>query len=275
MYNRKVAQTVWFSLILLFCILMVFPFIWMTMISFKRPLELILEPNRIIPRTMYLKNYILILGAKYRYYILFINSIKISVINVVGNLVTSSLAGYAFARLKFKGRDFFFLLILATLMIPPQVTIIPRFILFHWMGLVDTHYSLILPGLFSVIGTFMMRQFFLQIPFELSESAYIDGASEYRTFFQVIFPLAKPAIISIIVINFTWHWNDFQNPLIFLRSQKLFTIPLGLNFFAEENDTQLELVATASVLSSLPMIVVFIIAQRHFITGLTSGGIKG
>jgi multiple sugar transport system permease protein len=121
----------------------------------------------------------------------------------------------------------------------------------------------------------MMRQFFLQIPFELSESAYIDGASEYRTFFQIILPLAKPAIVSIIIINFTWHWNDFQNPLIFLRSQKLFTIPLGLNFFAEENDTQLELVATASVLSSLPMIIVFVIAQRHFITGLTAGGIKG
>jgi len=254
---------------------MLIPFIWMLMISFKLPIELIQKPMQFFPDSFNLVNYRHILQPRFGFGQMYINSIKITSINVVGGIFTSALAGYAFARLSFKGRDFIFLLYLSTLIIPPEITIIPRFILFDKIGIIDSHLSLILPGLFSVIGTFMLRQYFLQVPFELSEAACIDGACEYRTFFQIILPLAKPALMSILILNFSWHWNDYQSPLVFLRSRSLMTLPLGLNFFADENSDFKHLVATASVLTSFPMIMVFLAAQKYFIKGLTAGAIKG
>jgi len=163
---------------------------------------------------------------------------------------------------------------LATLMIPPQVTLIPRFMQFTWMGITNSHLALIFPGVFSIIGVFLMRQYYMQIPFELSESAYIDGASEYRTFYQIILPMTKPAIVAIIIITFNWQWNDYENPLIFLRTSSLFTLPLGLSAFSDENGTKFELVSAASILACVPMIAVFVVAQKQFISGLTAGSLK-
>lgn len=254
---------------------MIIPFIWMLMISFKFPIELMQNPTRFFPESFNLNNYRHILQPRFRFGQMYLNSIKVTSINVLAGIFTSALAGYAFARLNFKGRDFIFLLYLSTLIIPPEITIIPRFILFDKIGIIDNHLSLILPGLFSVIGTFMLRQYFLQVPFELSESACIDGANEYRIFFQIILPLAKPALMSILIINFSWHWNDYQSPLVFLRSRSLMTLPLGMNLFAEEHSDFKHLIATAGVLASFPMIIVFLSAQKYFIKGLTTGAIKG
>jgi len=252
----------------------VFPLISTVLMSFKGSFELMKFPDRLLPLAPTWDNYAAVLTNKYNYPLLYLNSIKITAFNVTGCVVTSVLSGYAFGRLKFPGRDGFFMLYLATLMIPPQVTLIPRFMQFTWMGITNSHLSLMLPGIFSVIGVFLMRQHYRQIPFELSESAYIDGASEYVTFFRVILPMTRPAIMAIVITTFTWQWNDYENPLIFLRSSSLYTLPLGYSAFSDENGTKYELVSAASILACLPMIAVFVFAQKQFIAGLAAGSLK-
>ncbi|MDR1062044.1 MAG: carbohydrate ABC transporter permease [Clostridiales bacterium] len=253
----------------------VLPFFWMLSVSFKTPMEIMSAPEKLLPAGFYLGNFGTVLSPRYGFLRMYLNSAKITGINVAGSALTSMLAGYAFARLRFKGRDAIFLIYLATLMIPPQITMIPRYILFDRIGLIDTHLSLILTGMFSVIGVFMMRQYFMQLPGELGEAAAIDGAGMYRTFFQIYAPLAKPAIVTVIIINFTWQWNDYENPLIFLRRQSLFTIPLGLVAFVDANETHMELTAAAAVLGSFPMLALFVAAQKYFVNGLVAGAVKG
>ncbi|MDR1539331.1 MAG: carbohydrate ABC transporter permease [Clostridiales bacterium] len=255
--------------------IVVIPFVWMFSISFKTPMELLKYPERILPASINWSNYRIMLAPQYHYLQMYANSIKVTSINTAGSVLTSMLSGYAFARLRFKGRDAIFMLYLATLMIPPQITIIPRYILFDRIGIINTHLSLIATGIFSIIGVFMMRQYFLQIPAELGESAAIDGAGMYRTFFQIYAPLALPAIMTVGILTFTWQWNDYENPLIFLRSSKLFTVPLGLAAFVDANETRMELKATAGALASIPILIVFVAAQKYFIKGLVSGAIKG
>jgi len=252
----------------------VFPFITTFTTSLKTSFELMKFPTKFLPINATLNNYVTVLSSRYNYPLLYFNSIKITFINVAGCVVTSTLSGYAFGRLKFKGRDAIFLLYLATLMIPPQVTLIPRFIQFTWMGITNTHWSLILPGIFSVIGVFLMRQSFMQIPYELSESAYIDGAGEYRTFFQIIIPTVKPALVTIVITTFNWQWNDYENPLIFLRDKSLFTLPLGLTAFSDENGAKFELICAAAMLACLPLILIFLFIQKQFINGLIVGALK-
>jgi len=255
-------------------LIFIFPFIATIMTSLKTSFEIMKYPAKLLPIRPTFVNYATVLGSRYNYPLLYFNSIKITFINVTGCVVTSTLTGYAFGRLKFKGRDAIFLLYLATLMIPPQVTLIPRFIQFTWMGITNTHWCLILPGIFSVIGVFLMRQYFMQIPFELSESAYIDGAGEYRTFFRIILPTVKPAIVAIIITTFNWQWNDYENPLVFLRDKSLYTLPLGLTAFSDENGAKFELICAASILACLPLIIIFLFIQKQFINGLILGALK-
>jgi multiple sugar transport system permease protein len=269
-----IKKTILTAIILFVGYIFVFPLISTVLMSFKGGFELMKYPERFLPLAPTLENYATVLTNKYNYPLLYLNSIKITSINVAGCVITSVLSGYAFGRLKFPGRDGIFMLYLATLMIPPQVTLIPRFMQFTWMGVTNSHLSLILPGIFSIIGVFLMRQYYRQIPFELSESAYIDGASEYTTFLRVILPMTKPAVMAIVITTFTWQWNDYENPLIFLRNASLYTLPLGFSVFSDENGTKYELVSAASVLACLPMIIVFIIAQKQFIAGLAAGSLK-
>ncbi|MNI51827.1 L-arabinose transport system permease protein AraQ [compost metagenome] len=203
------------------------------------------------------------------------NSIKITAATVVGCLITSSLAGFAFAKIRFKGREGLFLLYLATMIIPSQVLLLPRFITFNWMGLIDTHAAIILPGIFTVFGTFLMRQFFSTIPNELLEAAQIDGAGIFRTFWRICLPLTKPALVTLVILTFTWHWNEYENPLIFLRSKELYTIPLGLTNYMDENTTDYAMIMTASVSALLPLILVVLVCQKWFVEGVASTGLKG
>jgi multiple sugar transport system permease protein len=264
------------AIFLLASAMMVVPFVWMLAISLKTPMEIMEKPAALFPRSFaYFENYKYIFGPAYNLGALYFNSIKVTGANVLGGLATSACAGYAFARLRFKGRDAIFLLYLATLMIPPQVTIIPRFIMFNELGMIDSHLTLILPGLFSVIGTFLLRQYFMQMPFELTEAAKMDGAGEYRIFGQIFLPLAAPALMSVLILNFSWHWNDYQNALIFLRSASKFTLPLGMNVFSDVNSEHLYYIAAAGMASILPVILVFLAAQNYFVKGLTAGAVKG
>lgn len=258
-----------------FALLMIIPYVWMLSTSFKINGEVFNYPIDWIPNTWHFDNYKQVWAGPNPFYLFYLNSIKITGITVFGNLLTSAMAGYAFAKIRFKGRNFLFLLYLATMMIPNQVLLVPRFILFDSLKLINTHYSLILPGLFTVFGTFLMRQFFSTLPGELLEASRVDGAGYWRTFWQICLPLTKPAIVTLLILSFTWHWNEYESPLIFLRDKELYTIPLGLTSYVEEFGTNYVLTMAASVSALLPLLIVVIVCQKWVVEGFASSGLKG
>jgi multiple sugar transport system permease protein len=258
-----------------FALIMILPYIWMISTSFKINGEVFKYPIDWIPKKWHFENYKQVWTGPNPFYLFYWNSIKITGITVIGNLFTSAMAGYAFAKIRFKGRNFLFLLYLSTMMIPSQVLLLPRFILFDSMKLINTHYSLILPGLFTVFGTFLMRQFFSTLPNELLEAARVDGAGYWRTFWQISLPLIKPAIVTLLILSFTSHWNEYEGPLIYLRDKQLFTIPLGLTSYVEEFGTNYVLTMAASVSALLPLLIVVIVCQKWFVEGFASSGLKG
>ncbi|RJX39905.1 carbohydrate ABC transporter permease [Paenibacillus pinisoli] len=272
--NARFVKTAVTSAMLLLAVIILSPFLWMLSASFKIQAEVFNYPIEWIPSTFNLRNYGTVWGEKYQFAQYYWNTIKITVITVIGSLLTSSLAGFAFAKLKFKGRDILFLLYLATMIIPSQILLVPRFIVFDYVGLVNTHMSIILPGIFSVIGTFLMRQFFMTIPGELLEAGKVDGAGYWRIYWQIFIPLAKPALVSLLILTFTWTWNEYENPLIFLRDTSLYTLPLGLTSFVDENGTDYTLMMAASVSALVPLIVIVAFFQKWFVEGISNTGLK-
>lgn len=256
-------------------VIVLVPFIWMISSSFKIPADIFEYPIDWIPRHPVTSNYEEVWGGKYQFALFYWNSAKITFITVVGSIITSSMAGFAFAKLNFRGREFIFLLYLATMIIPSQVLLVPRFILFDRVGLVDTHWAIILPGIFTVFGTFLMRQFFSTLPNEILEAAKIDGTGFWRIYWRICLPLTKPAIVTLLILSFTWHWNEYENPLIFLRTQELFTLPIGLSSFVDEYGANYSLIMAASVSALLPLIIIVAIFQRFFVEGIASSGLKG
>lgn len=207
--------------------------------------------------------------------VFFINSLFVSIVLTAGQVFSSSLAAYAFARLQFRGRDILFLAYLGTLMVPAVVTMIPLFSLFRIFGLTDTYAALILPGLFSAYGTFMLRQFFLSIPKELEEAAIIDGANFWQIYWRVILPLSKPALATLSIFVFLHSWNEFMWPLIVVNSLSLKTLPIGLSYFQDSYSTAWNLLMAGSVIVLLPVLIVFLLGQRFFIKGIVLSGMKG
>jgi multiple sugar transport system permease protein len=280
--NRKLtAHIIITILVSLFAFTMIIPFIWMLSASMKIGVDVIKLPIKWIPEYFYPDNYKQVLNiggiAKrdYHFNLAYFNSLKIAFINLIGSVITSTAAGYAFAKINFRGRNGIFLLYLATMMIPSQITLIPKFTLFSILGLNGTHWPLILPGLITITGTFLMRQFFMQIPNELRESAYIDGASEFRIWLQIMIPVAKPAMASLAMIVFLWNWNNYLDALVFLSHWRLYTIPVALTNFIDESTTDYNLIMAASALALIPVFIVFLAGQRFFIKGLVTGAVKG
>ena len=281
-FNKELITKIIITIIIgCFAITMIIPFLWMISASFKVSADVLKIPIKWIPNYLYLDNYKFVWNIgniaprDYHFALAYFNSIKVTSINVIFSVMTSCLAGYAFAKINFRGSKIVFLLYLATMMIPSQVTMIPKFIIFDKMGIIGSHLTLILPGIVTVTGTFLMRQFFIGVPNDLREAAQIDGAGELRIFWQIILPLAKPAMASLAMIVFMWNWNNFMDPLVFLRDWRTYTIPVALTNFSDENITDYNLVMAASVSALLPVIIVFLAGQKYFIKGLTSGGVKG
>ncbi|WNQ09033.1 carbohydrate ABC transporter permease [Paenibacillus aurantius] len=274
-YGLEIGRLMITVLLLGFSVLMIVPFLWMVSTSFKVNADVFRYPIDWIPDTWHLENYRQVWTGANPFYVYYWNSLKITGLTVAGNLLTSAMAGFAFAKLNFKGRSFLFLLYLSTLMIPGQVLLVPRFILFDWLHLLNTHYALILPGLFTVLGTFMMRQFFTSLPGELLEAARVDGAGYWRMFWQIGLPLTKPALVTLMILTFTWHWNDYESPLIFLRDKALYTIPLGLTNFVEEYGTNYVLLLAASVSALVPVLLVVLAGQKWIVEGIANTGLKG
>jgi multiple sugar transport system permease protein len=247
-------SVIWSIVITCLGLIMIIPFIWMISAALKRPLDVFEYPIRWIPKYWYPQNFITVWNPKNNMLLAYANSAKISIIITVGAVLNSALAGYAFARINFRHRNKIFLLYLATMMIPTQVTMIPKFIMFDFLKLLNTHNALILPGLFTALGTFLLRQAYLQVPKELSEAAKMDGANELIIWGRIITPLIKPSLASLALLVFMGNWNNYEEPLIFLTSRKLFTIPLSLNTFMDEHIADYSLVMAASVSALLPVI---------------------
>jgi len=263
------------AVMLFFGFLMIVPFLWMISTSVKSPAETFVFPFRWIPEKINWSHHLKVWTGPKSFATYYLNSIKIAVFATLGATFLSAFAGYGFSRIPFRGREALFLVYLSMMMIPPQVLFVPKFILFEWIGIYNTHWALILPGMFTIFGVFMMRQFFLGIPQEISESAFIDGAGHLRIFFRIVLPLAKPALATLAIIDFSWHWNDYENALVFLLSEKLYTVPLGLQNFILENTVDYNGMMAAATAGIVPMILVFLIGQKFIVQGITNTAIKG
>ncbi|MEK8127602.1 carbohydrate ABC transporter permease [Paenibacillus filicis] len=260
---------------LFFAVLMVLPFIWMISTSFKTPGEVFEYPISWIPAHPVWEHHIKIWTGKSSFVPYYLNSLKVSLLSMLGATFLSALAAYGFTKVEFKGRDTLFMIYIAMMMVPPQVLFVPKFIMFKWLGIFNTHWALILPGMITIFGVFMMRQFLNSIPKEISESAFIDGAGHLRIFAQIMLPLAKPALATLAIIDFSWHWNDFENALVFLIKRELYTVPLGLQNFIMEFNVDYNGMMAAAAAGILPMLAVFLVGQRFIIQGLSSTAVKG
>jgi multiple sugar transport system permease protein len=257
-------------------IIMVFPFLWMLDASFMTTSEIQSRPPVWLPDEPQFNNYPELLDSMPfgRFYF---NSIIVTAATVSGVLLTSSLAGFAFAKYRFPGREFLFYLILATLMIPFFVTLIPVFFIVRQLGWMDSYQGMVLPSITSAYGIFLMRQFMYSIPDELIDAARIDGASEPLIFWRIVLPLTKPALATLGTFVFIGAWNNFLWPLLVVDSRELYTVPLGLNSlrtFASEA-RNLHLLVSGMVLSTIPTLVLFVFLQRFFIRGIALTGLKG
>jgi multiple sugar transport system permease protein len=269
----KIIATVFLFLIAL---TMALPFLWMISASLKFEADVFKFPVEWIPsRWNAINNYKEVWGGKYSFALFYMNSIKVTVLTTVCQVLVSAMGAYAFSKIKYKFRDGLFLVYLSMMMIPDQVTIVPKFMVFRWLKLFDTHLGLILLGSFSIYGMFLLKQFMMSIPIALSESAKIDGAGHGRIFWQIIMPITKPALVTLMVLKFVWTWNDYQNPLIFLKSENLYTIQLGMTKFMTEYASYYTLIMVAAVCSIIPLLIVFLIGQRYVLEGMTLGAVKG
>jgi multiple sugar transport system permease protein len=264
----------WHLVLIPIAFVMVIPLVWMLVTSLQTLEETRHYPPSLVPSSLQWSNYTDVLQrAPFARW--FANTLIVTVIVVLGNLLFCSLAGYAFARIRFFGREVVFILILATLMVPFQVVIIPSFLIVKDLGLIDTLGALILPNLVSAFGIFMLRQFFRTLPIELEEAARIDGASRLGVLFKIVLPLSGPALATLAVIMFLWTWNDFLWPLITIYSAENMTIQLGLATFQGAHQANTNLLMAANVMSMIPVLVLFFFAQRYFIRGIATTGLKG
>lgn len=255
-------------------ILTLVPIIWMVLTSFKSASEIAAVPPTWWPREWHPENYAAAWNfAPFGRYL--INSAIMVVGITLLQVVTSAFAAYAFARLEFKGRDLLFLLYLGTMMIPVQVTVIPQFILVDQLGWVDTFQGLIIPQAFTAFGVFLLRQFFIGIPKDLEDAARVDGSTRFGCFFRIILPLSGPAIATLGVFAFMFHWNNLLWPLIISSSDATTPVAVGLTRFQGQFGTQWELMMAAGVLATIPVVIVFLIAQRWFVQGITMSGFGG
>lgn len=249
------------------------PLVWMVSSSLKPEAEVLSIPPTFVPTSPQWGNYAEVFD---RIPVFLFNSVKLAALNVVGVLLVSSLAGYAFGRLQFAGRDLAFMVLLATAIIPGIAYLIPQYIVFRQIGWIDTHLPLWVPRVLTpVFATFLMRQSFKTIPTELEDAAKIDGASALTTYWRIMLPQTKPALAAIGVFTFLESWNDLFGPLIFLSSEDLLTLPVALAQFQSEYFTEVSLLMAGATIAVLPVLVVFLVAQRYFIQGITMTGLKG
>ena len=264
---------VYVALIIMACVMLV-PFVWMISSSLKLEKDVFAFPIQWIPEDPQWSNY-QVIWEKVPLLTGFFNTTKLTVCTTILQLVTSSFAAYAFAKLEFKGRDTIFMMYVLTIAIPWQVYMVPQFIMMTNVGLTDSHLGIILMHAFTATGVFLMRQFFMGVPTELLEAARIDGLSEYGIWAKLMLPLSKPAIATLCITSFTFEWNDFMGPLIYLSSTNKKTIQLMLRMFNTQYSSNYAQIMAAATVALIPVLILFVFLQRYFVEGIATSGIKG
>ncbi|WP_135557604.1 carbohydrate ABC transporter permease [Paenibacillus cymbidii] len=259
---------------------MIFPFLWMVSTSFKTDAQVFRYPIEWIPHPLVWDGYIYVwkrslIGVSFALF--YWNSVKVAAIVLFGTFLSCSMAAYAYAKIKFAGRNALFLIKLATMMIPFQVVMLPTFILYKQFGLLNTHMALWLPAFFGgTFGTFLLRQFFLSVPDELAEAARMDGAGHATIYWRVLLPLTKPALVTLLVLTFVGTWNNYEAPLLYIRTATLYTIPIGLKVMSDDIEHMNYPGIMAGVVSSvIPILFLFVFTQKYFVQGMNYSGIKG
>ena len=275
--QQKTMRSLFIYLGLVACtVVLILPFLWVISTSLKGNEQIFAIPPRFIPETIHWESYIQVF-ERMPFLTYFLNSTFISIITIIGTVLSSSLVAYGFACIKWPGRDAVFILVLATMMLPAQVTMIPIFVMFKDIGWLNTFKPLTVPAFLGggAFNIFILRQFFLSIPHSLFDAARIDGCSEFRIYYQIALPLAKPALATVAILTFLFTWNDFLGPLIYLSDQLKGTLALGLAMFTGQHQTEWGLLMAASVLMMLPVIIIFFFFQKYFIQAFATSGIKG
>lgn len=269
----KVLITAGFAVLSVFFLI---PLIWMASAASKTEKDVWTYPIQWIPEEWnFVNNFKTVWLGDVSFSLFYFNSLKLAVIATLATLLISSMAGYALSKLNFSGKHLLFGLLLSFMMIPEQATLVPRYIMIQKFGLYDTHAGIILLSMFSIYFTFLIRQFMIGIHNDMLEAAELDGAGYFRVFWSVMIPLSKPILATVGIIKFIWTWNDYQTPLIFLYSEKLFPIPLGIQFFKEEFGTRISVMMMASLAAILPLLLLFLVLQKQVIKGISVGGVKG
>lgn len=276
--RRITVRILTHGVLLSFAVLMIFPLMWMISTSLKHPSKQYLWPPQLIPNPLYPENYVNLFAlAPMGMYLL--NSTKITVLSVIGVTLSSSLAAFAFARMRFRGSDLLFSVLLATMMLPGAVTVIPTFVVMRLLGWVDTHAPLIVPSFFgSAFYVFLIRQYFLSIPQDLVDAAQIDGAGLFHIYWRIFLPLSTPILTTVAVLTFLWTWNDLFGPLIYLNTQSKMTVQLGLAYLRGRAGTGVEQFGTimaGAFLGLLPTLVLYFLGQKYFVQGLARSALKG
>ena len=278
MRHRWLWNLSWYVLLLILSLPFIFPFWWMITSSLKTAAEVFAFPPTLLPPSWQWTNFVEVFTFQ-PFARQYFNSLYIAVSVTVLTILISAMAGYAFARVRFPLRNVIFLALLSALMMPSEVTIIPNFFLFSALGWLDNHIPLILLPVFGangVVGTFLMRQFFVQLPTALEDAAMIDGLGRFGIFWRIALPIARPIMAALAILSFLYSWNLFLEPLVFINSQHLFTLPLALNSFTDNYGLPIwHLQLAATTLAVVPVLVIYVLAQRHVVQSFTMSGVKG
>ncbi|GHO89813.1 carbohydrate ABC transporter permease [Dictyobacter formicarum] len=273
----QVLRTITFIVLVILSCILLFPLAWMLSTSLKLPSDVFTIPIQWFPHPIAWDNYAHAV-QDFPFWAFLGNTLFYCISDTILVVASSAISAYAFARLRWRGREVVFVIMLATMMIPFPATMIPTYLIFKWLGWLNSFKPLILPDLTaSPFYVFLLRQFFMTIPNELSEAAFVDGASHLRVFWQIMLPLAKPALLVVAIFTFTSDWNNFLGPLIYLNDQSKYTLALGLQWFqgSQWHGAHYELMMAAALLMTLPMVVLFFVAQKYFVQGITMTGSKG
>ena len=263
-----------YAMLTFLAVTMIFPYLWMISNSWKSIADFSMHPYSIIPEKFTTNTYYVAL-VEGRVLMFMRNSLYYCISVVVLSLVLNSLAGYVFARFEFPGRDQAFMAVLATMMLPGTVTLIPRFLVAHYLGMTNKYIGVVLPSFASAFGIFLLRQFFLNIPRELEDAARIDGSGFFSTLWRIMLPLAKPALVTLGVFEFLGEWNNFLWPLVILSDWKKYPISVGIASFRGQRTTDWPSIFAASTAVSLPVIIIFFVAQEYVVGGISLSGLKG
>jgi multiple sugar transport system permease protein len=266
-----------YTVLSLISLVILFPFLWMITTSLKDPTKIFLFPPQWIPDPISWSNFKQVFVKQPEFPLYFFNSAYIAIVVTIATCLFAALAGYAFGKMNFRFKNIIFLILLTGMMIPTEVTAIPMFVWMSKLHLTDTHFPLIVPsvlGAGGIFGVFLLRQFFIMVPDELEEAAKIDGCTPWTTFWRIMLPLSTPALSTLAIFTFLHSWDNYFDPLIYISDNKLFTLPVGLKLFTDTAGTDWHLLMAASVMATLPLLLVFFIAQKRFIEGVALTGLK-